>query len=301
MQEIERGVHTRTSAPVDEVDEEGMEEDMAKEIEGYGTESDLEKSSQQTPLATRSSNSSQSREHSVHSAEAQELGGDGWGIDALPIDSPVVGGEDVGVCVDEGAPTVADVTVSPTVDRMAEVKAVENHLVGEYRRDSFACLNLMRRQPIEKFAKLRIPLCRMQCLPEVRHTLRSDVLKLMREFRFGYRAGQACFYVALTNKEGDGLDVTEAIERTWNEHWVEENSKFEAGLVADSDLRLLSGKMFYVWDGNHRLAAWKEFIEGEHKDDAAWYELHGNPYSMILDIPRGGARQVVNAMHDINL
>ena len=274
-----------------------MEGEISEQMEGFGQGSSPEQTSQPTPEATASANSSQS----FRLQSREESAGDGRGSGPDGIDVSSVNPDILPVCIEEAARTCDDANVSPTMERMAEVKAVENHLVGEYRRDSFACLNLMRRQPIEKFAKLRIPLCRMQCLPEVRHTLRSDVLKLMREFRFGYRSGQACFYVALTNKEGNGLDVTEEIEAGWNSHWVEENSKFEAILKADYDLRMMSGKMFYVWDGNHRLSAWKEFIEAEHANDAEWYEVHGNPYCMILDIPRGGARQVINAMHDINL
>lgn len=107
--------------------------------------------------------------------------------------------------------------------------------------------------------------------------------------------------MALTKKEGDGLEVMKEIDSRWNKRWVKENRKFEAVLEADSDLRWLSRKMFYVREGNYRLAAWKEFIEAQHSNDAMRYELHGNSYFMILDIPRGGACQVVNAMEDINL
>lgn len=55
------------------------------------------------------------------------------------------------------------------------ISAAEELLKREYRRDSFACVNLMRRMPIEKFSKLRIPLCRMQSMPEVRATLEREI------------------------------------------------------------------------------------------------------------------------------
>ena len=39
----------------------------------------------------------------------------------------------------------------------------------------------------------------------------------------------------------------------------------------DKDLMSLSGCMFFVYDGNHRLLAWNDCIELDHNDDALWY------------------------------
>lgn len=52
----------------------------------------------------------------------------------------------------------------------------------EYYRDSFAGVNLMHHAPLEKFSKLKIPLCHILAMPEVRPTLKSDVDWLMHEF-----------------------------------------------------------------------------------------------------------------------
>ncbi len=171
----------------------------------------------------------------------------------------------------------------------------------EYRRDSFACVNLMRRAPLEKFNKLKIPLCRMIAMPEVRLTLEGEVERLMREFRFGYRHGSSCFYVSLTHKDGHEELVSPAIEAMWNEHWIAENKRFEEFLDSDNDLRELRGHMFFVWDGNHRLEAWKRCIESQEHDLQKWYRESGYPDCMVLDVPASGVSQIQTAMHDINL
>jgi hypothetical protein len=180
------------------------------------------------------------------------------------------------------------------------IPAAEEQMRKEYRRDSFACVNLMRRTPIEKFSKLKIPLCRMVGMPEVRVTLEREVERLMREFQFGYRPGSACFYVAISSSDGRRLSVNPEIEETWNDEWKAENKKFEAILNQDSDLKQVSGLMFFVWDGNHRLEAWKQVIAAQHENLGKWYGESGNPDCMVLDIPPHGVSQIQTAMHDIN-
>ena len=180
------------------------------------------------------------------------------------------------------------------------ITAAEEQMKKDYRRDSFACVNLMRRLPIEKFSKLKIPLCRMVGMPEVRVTLEREVQRLMREFQYGYRPGSACFYVAATSSDGSKITVSSEIEETWNDEWKEENRKFEAILNQDYDLQQVSGLMFFVWDGNHRLEAWKRVIAAQREDLNKWYSESGNPDCMVLDIPPHGVSQIQTAMHDIN-
>ena len=180
------------------------------------------------------------------------------------------------------------------------IPAAEELMKREYRRDSFACVNLMRRTPIEKFSKLKIPLCRMVSMPAVRVTLEREIERLMREFQFGYRQGSACFYVGLTNVDGSRRSVSPEITETWNEEWKAENKKFESFLNQDSDLKQVSGLMFFVWDGNHRLEAWKRVIAAQDENYDRWYGESGNPDCVVLDIPPHGVSQIQTAMHDIN-
>ena len=178
------------------------------------------------------------------------------------------------------------------------VRVMEYRIRHHLKKDSFSVVEGMRIQPAEK-SSMRIPLCRLIHMPLVRPTLRSDVTKLMSAFQFGYRAGSATLYVSTTNEAGDNRFISAKYRREWGELWNAENDKFESLLRADRDLMSLSGCMFFVYDGNHRLLAWKECIETDHKDDALWYEKHGCPECVILDTT-GGRGDVLNAMHDIN-
>lgn len=178
------------------------------------------------------------------------------------------------------------------------VKAMELRIRKTLKKDSFSVVEGMRRCPVEK-STMRIPLCRMIHMPMVRPTLRSDVTKLMAAFQFGYRGGSAAMYVSTTDENGDDRMVSAKDRREWGEQWVAVNEKFESFLRADRDLIDLSGRMFYVYDGNHRLLAWREYIESEHSGDGLWYAKHGSPDCVVLDTS-GGRGDILNAMHDIN-
>ena len=178
------------------------------------------------------------------------------------------------------------------------VRAMEYRIRNNLKKDSFSVVEGMRIQPIEK-SSMKIPLCRLIHMPLVRPTLRSDVTKLMAAFQFGYRAGSATLYVSTTNESGDNRFISAKDKREWGELWCAENDKFESFLRKDKDLMSLSGCMFFVYDGNHRLLAWKECIESDHKDEPLWYEKHGCPECVVLDTT-GGRGDVLNAMHDIN-
>ncbi len=178
------------------------------------------------------------------------------------------------------------------------VRAMEYRIRHNLKKNSFSVVESMRIQPVEK-SSIRIPLCRLIHMPLVRPTLRSDVTKLMAAFQFGYRTGSATLYVSTANESGENRFISAKDKREWGALWNAENDKFESFLRADRDLMSLSGCMFFVYDGNHRLLAWKECIETDHKDDALWYEKHGCPECVILDTT-GGRGDVLNAMHDIN-
>ena len=70
-------------------------------------------------------------------------------------------------------------------------------------------------------------------------------------------------------------------------------------LKSDPDLVGLSGSMFFVYDGNHRLLAWKEVIETLHTEDQHWVLRNGNPECVVLNTA-GGRGNMLIAVHDIN-
>lgn len=154
----------------------------------------------------------------------------------------------------------------------------------------------LRHQPREK-SKLHIPLCRMLSLPVVKPFLKNDVMNLAAHFvTCGYMEGNAVFYVALENNDGNTVDVTDAIIESWSANWVRANDAFEKELQKDDDLRIFSGKMFMVWDGNHRLQAWLPIINRDHAHDYTW---HFAVESIVLDV-KGDVATMLAALHEVN-
>jgi hypothetical protein len=146
-------------------------------------------------------------------------------------------------------------------------------------------------------SKINIPLSRMISLPVVRPFLKNDVMNLAIHFvACGYMEGNGVFYVALENNEGKIVDVTPDIVASWSDKWVQANALFEEELNSDDDLRVFSGKMFMVWDGNHRLQAWLPIINNEHKDDPIW---HYAVESIIL-VVGGDIVGMLTALHKVN-
>ena len=78
--------------------------------------------------------------------------------------------------------------------------------------------------------------------------------------------------------------------------WQHVNEEFKKELMADDDLAQLRGKMFYVWDGNHRVSAWMRHITNCHPMDLHW---HKRVHCIVLD-PRGQVANLLNAMSDVN-
>jgi hypothetical protein len=82
-----------------------------------------------------------------------------------------------------------------------------------------------------------------------------DVSRLENEFVMGYRDGDRALYVSIYNNLDEVLHVSDDIQSSWNILWQEVNEEFDTMLQDDSDLAHLVGKMFYVWEGNHRVSA----------------------------------------------
>ena len=74
------------------------------------------------------------------------------------------------------------------------------------------------------------------------------------------------------------------------------NEEFEAKLVANPDLSKLSGRMFFICDGNHQFKAWTSYIKRLHSDELSW---HYAMDSICLDIS-GKMEVLLNSMDNIN-
>jgi len=196
------------------------------------------------------------------------------------------------------------VTPTPTVDDEGDemeyhgqtYEDVEDNLRSTQKQNSTLVINNLRMQPATKF-RLHIPLCRLLSMPLVRPTMLSDVKRLEAEFVHGYRDGDRVFYVSLANETGDEKLVSPADEDAWGPFWQLEHEDFEAKVRNDPILDILSGHMFYVWDGNHRLLAWRQFVDRVHGGDRDW---HLSVECIVLNVGES-TPLLLNAMHDINM
>ena len=200
-----------------------------------------------------------------------------------------------------GMPTEGD-PQAPRVNAILEPLSqdqLELELHGFLKKETVntsSRLERLRYQPRAK-SKINIPLCRMISLPVVRPFLKNDVMNLAAHFvTCGYMEGNGVFYVALENNEGKTVDVTDDIIKTWSPNWLIANAAFERELQNDEDLKVFSGKMFMVWDGNHRLQAWLPLINRDHADDFQW---HYAVESIILEV-KGDVATTLTALHEVN-
>ena len=67
------------------------------------------------------------------------------------------------------------------------------------------------------------------------------------------------------------LHVSDDIRASWSSLWQESSDEFDSMLEKDSDLSQFVGKMFFVWEGNHRLTAWFRHINKHHSMDKDWH------------------------------
>ena len=131
-----------------------------------------------------------------------------------------------------------------------DVAEIEKRMGLLYNPDLFAAISLMRQQPEEKFSRLRVPLCRMVPMPELRGVQLANKLRLQDNFQHGYRFGTAIFYIAMTGRNGEKMSLTQEIVDQWSPAWRQVNAEFEAAMRKDEALEDMCGKMFFIYDGN---------------------------------------------------
>jgi uncharacterized Rossmann fold enzyme len=83
----------------------------------------------------------------------------------------------------------------------------------------------------------------------------------------GYRDGDRAMYVSPYNNFDDVLFVSDDIRAAWSSLWQESSDEFDFMLEKDSDLSQFVGKMFFVWEENHRLTARFKHINKHHSMD----------------------------------
>lgn len=190
-----------------------------------------------------------------------------------------------------------DLDYDSTVEMSAEELGKEmDAQIAKESVNTNVVLDRLRFKPRNK-SKLNIPLCRMKPLAAVRTHLRNDVMALGSHFiSTGYMDGHGVFYVALQDDEGRIHDVTTEDRRQWSPLWQKANDVFEEELKKEDCWQQFSGKMFHVWDGNHRLAAWMPIINRDHGNDPIW---HYAVESIVLEV-EGQVGPLLTALHQVN-
>ena len=74
-------------------------------------------------------------------------------------------------------------------------------------------------------------------------------------------------YVSAFNDVPVELPVFHAIMAARSPLWQEASAEFNVKLKDDPDLAHLVGKMFFVWEGNHRLTSWWRHINNNHAEE----------------------------------
>ena len=85
---------------------------------------------------------------------------------------------------------------------------------------------------------------------------------------------------------------------TWDPIWRQINQEFEDELVLLPHLASLSMKMFYVWEGNHRLIAWKCAIRDMFPDNK---EKHYRVLCTIIDPKRVSEIALLTSLQRMNV
>ncbi|MCO5577491.1 hypothetical protein L7F22_031322 [Adiantum nelumboides] len=112
-----------------------------------------------------------------------------------------------------------------------------------------------------------IPLCRCLVNERVR-VLRKDLSLLKKVFEEeGYLMMIGMFVLSVNLPDGTTKDVDDDIIKTWDKNWQLVNKEFEDEISSREEWSMLRGKMFYVWEGNHRTASWIESIKEMYRND----------------------------------
>ncbi|MCO5553710.1 hypothetical protein L7F22_007236 [Adiantum nelumboides] len=79
------------------------------------------------------------------------------------------------------------------------------------------------------------------------------------------------FVLSVNLPDGTTKDVDDDIIKTWDKNWQLVNKEFEDEISCREEWSMLRGKMFYVWEGNHRTASWIESIKEMYHNDKKKY------------------------------
>jgi hypothetical protein len=108
----------------------------------------------------------------------------------------------------------------------------------------------------KEVSRFDIFLCQMVYMPLVHLTLANDIKRMEAKFTHEYRPGTLVFHVSICNELGEERSVIDKENSHWSPHWT-----------ANPHLGFFYGRMFLIYDENHRFKAWTGYIKRLHKND----------------------------------
>lgn len=142
----------------------------------------------------------------------------------------------------------------------------------------------------------RIPLCRLMTMESVRTLQQQSVQKMKIDFeRNGYVPKLSEFHITEVDDHGTMFPVSE-FESSWGPIWTKANADFEAECDTVEEFKVLKGKMFWVFDGNHRLNAWSAVANANPNIP----KYHVRVRFSVVDPGADGFKKIEQAMHALN-
>ena len=172
--------------------------------------------------------------------------------------------------IEEATEVAAKAKESDGPPKVMDMDDSNGLLCKEQKQDLISVIDQLCMK-LEEKSSLKIPLCRLRALLLVCSINEVDVQRIENEFVNGYRDGDRILYITLYNNHKDSFEVSDDIMTSWDDHWKAASNRFDARLSADSDLAHMVGKMFYVWESNHRLTAWWRHTNKFHADEVKWH------------------------------
>lgn len=150
--------------------------------------------------------------------------------------------------------------------------------------------------PNSKVPLPTIPLCRLLGMEAVR-PLQMEAVDLLRDtfYQSGYISTHPGFYLSISNAAGEVADTTK-YSASWDPIWTRLNEDFDRECDAVEDFQFLKGKMFWVFDGNHRLMAWSK-VAAEYPEKL---QYHPRVRFTLLNPDQMSFPKVEQAMHRLN-
>ncbi|KAI5073442.1 hypothetical protein GOP47_0011455 [Adiantum capillus-veneris] len=98
--------------------------------------------------------------------------------------------------------------------------------------------------------------------------LRKDVTSLKTAFSSDdYMPEKGTFIVSTHLCNGEETYVTDDVRSMWDPMWLKVDIEFEKEVSSKKELKFMSKKMFYAWEGNDHTKAWMEVITKLFKED----------------------------------